>query len=65
MAKGGRTSTTWKPTWRHGKTRTIRVPVAIADDVIELARALDEQNPTVQKLLEQLKHSFDTRDVSC
>ncbi|MDJ0727192.1 MAG: hypothetical protein QNJ38_18995 [Prochloraceae cyanobacterium] len=42
MPRGGRRSTTWKPTWKHGKTRTIRVPIVLADSILDLARILDE-----------------------
>ena len=42
MPRGGRRSTTWKPTWKHGKTRTIRVPIVLADSILNLARTLDE-----------------------
>ncbi len=42
MPRGGRRSTTWKPTWKHGKTRTIRVPIVLADSILNLARILDE-----------------------
>lgn len=42
MAKGGRRSTSYTPTWKHGKTRTIRVPVNLAEKALELTRALDE-----------------------
>ena len=36
----------FKPTWQHGKTRTIRVPVALADKVLSYARTLDSGNVT-------------------
>lgn len=42
MAKGGRRSTSYTPTWKHGKTRTIRVPIALADQALEIVRDLDE-----------------------
>ena len=42
MPRGGRRSTTWKPTWKHGKTRTIRIPILLADSILNLARILDE-----------------------
>lgn len=32
----------YKPKWKSGKTRTIRVPIAIADRVLELAHQIDE-----------------------
>ncbi len=45
MPRGGRRSTTWKPTWKHGKTRTIRVPIVLAESILNLARILDEGFP--------------------
>ena len=32
----------FKPKWRSGKTQTIRVPIAIADQVLEAAKLIDE-----------------------
>lgn len=34
--------TSYKPKWKSGKTRTIRVPVAIAEQVLEVAHQIDE-----------------------
>ncbi|MDJ0899722.1 MAG: hypothetical protein QNJ55_13015 [Xenococcus sp. MO_188.B8] len=31
----------YTPKWRSGKTKTIRVPIAIADQVLEVARKID------------------------
>lgn len=43
MPRGGRREGAGgKPTWKNGKTKTIRVPVALADQIIEIARELDE-----------------------
>lgn len=43
MTRGGyREGAGGKPTWRHGKTKTIRVPEILADQVMEYARKLDE-----------------------
>ncbi|MBD2491144.1 hypothetical protein [Aulosira sp. FACHB-615] len=41
--KGGRTSTSWETgsSWRSGKTKLIRVPEAIADEVMRCARTID------------------------
>lgn len=41
-----RNSTTWEAgsIWRTGKTKVIRVPEAIADEVMAYARALDRGN---------------------
>ncbi len=44
----------YKPKWRSGKTQTIRVPIAIADKVLEAARLIDESNePLLQVLREE------------
>ncbi len=32
----------FKPQWNHGITKTIRVPIAIAAQVLEYARELDK-----------------------
>ncbi|NET10556.1 MAG: hypothetical protein F6K09_10300 [Merismopedia sp. SIO2A8] len=43
MPRGGkRPGAGGKPTWKHGKTRTIRVPIALADEILAFARNLDE-----------------------
>jgi hypothetical protein len=43
MSRGGkREGAGGKPTWRTGKTGTIRVPIAIAKKVLKFARELDE-----------------------
>lgn len=39
--KGGRRTTTWKPTWKSGATMVIRVPLALAPDLLRIARHLD------------------------
>lgn len=42
MPKGGkREGAGGKPTWKHGKTKVIRVPIALADEILEYARKLD------------------------
>lgn len=43
MARGGyREGSGGVSTWRHGKTKTIRVPEALAVQILEIARELDE-----------------------
>lgn len=42
MTRGGKRSTSWAPSWRHGPTKTIRVPIALAEQILAFARALDE-----------------------
>lgn len=42
MNRGGcRRGAGRKPGWRHGRTQTIRVPVALAEQMLEMARKLD------------------------
>lgn len=44
MPRGGkRPGAGVKPTWKNGRTKTIRVPIAIAEDVLKLARELDDK----------------------
>ena len=49
------TLTKFKPKWRSGKTQTIRVPIAIADKVLEVARLIDEH---------KLPYNTDTSDIN-
>ena len=35
----------YTPKWQSGKTKTIRVPIAIADCVLEAARKIDNNEP--------------------
>jgi hypothetical protein len=61
--------------WQHGQTRTIRVPVALADRILAFARQLDSgesidtsELPDAPNLLNQLKAKrkktkCDLRDV--
>lgn len=48
MARGGaRSNAGAKAKWKHGKTKTIRVPEVFADQVIDYAKKLDDQQPSV------------------
>jgi hypothetical protein len=60
MSKGGRRSTTWNPAWNLGKTKVIRIPEAIADELIEIARHLDSGN----KCVLQDKNEIDVSHVT-
>lgn len=45
MAKGGkREGAGGKPSWKHGKTKPVRVPEALAEKILEIARVLDEDS---------------------
>ncbi len=47
MPRGGaRDNSGRKPKWNLGETKAIRVPVAIADTILEIAKRIDEgENP--------------------
>lgn len=47
MPRGGaRENSGRKPKWNLGATKAIRIPVAIADTILEIARRIDEgENP--------------------
>lgn len=70
MGRGGyRQGSGAKPKWKSGETTTIRVPVALADRIIGIARKLDDGKSidcdTKPKLdLTQLKvYKLHGRDV--
>ncbi len=46
----------YKPKWNLGKTKTIRVPIAIAEEVLEFAHQLDERySPDTSELFDKEK----------
>ncbi len=49
--RGGKTSTTWKPSWNKGKTTVIRVPEVLADQLMLIARTLDNDEDTKSSLV--------------
>lgn len=52
MARGGKRSTTWSSSWNLGKTKLVRVPIAIADDLKKIARQIDEGKLDLDCLLQ-------------
>lgn len=43
MARGGaRLNAGAKAKWKHGKTKTIRVPEVLADQILEYSKKLDD-----------------------
>jgi hypothetical protein len=63
MPRGGkREGAGSKPKWKHGKTRTIRVPVELADQILELAKKLDQGEALVcrSEIQEIAKIDYDT-----
>lgn len=51
---GGKTSGTWDAKW-HSKTKAVRVPIAIADQLVEIAKIVDAGNADIADVLELLK----------
>ena len=48
MGRGGfRPNAKGKPSWKHGKTKTIRVPVALVDEILAAARVIDSGGKVV------------------
>jgi hypothetical protein len=39
------------PSWNLGRTRTIRVPIVIADQLVEIARKMDHGEPIEANVL--------------
>lgn len=58
------------PKWKHGKTRTIRVPIALADQILDYAHQLDEGKAIAtqdqnKKLHEALTQVIDALKQVC
>ncbi|MBN4004756.1 hypothetical protein [Nostoc sp. LPT] len=51
MSKKGGPGIPWQPRWNSGKTKTIRVPIALVPQVLEYARALDGANDPLKYLV--------------
>ena len=63
MPRGGkREGAGAKFKWKHGKTKTIRVPVELADRLLELAKKLDEGETVVPQsdIKETANIDYDT-----
>lgn len=44
MPRGGkREGAGGKPTWKNGKTKTIRVPIVLAEEILRIAKELDDK----------------------
>ena len=43
MSKKGGPGIPWQPRWNSGKTTLIRVPIALKDDILAYARAVDSK----------------------
>lgn len=65
MPRGGkRKGSGAKSTWRHGKTKTIRVPIVLADKILELAKELDQNISCLNKEIVNKSDSIDSETQS-
>ncbi|MCC5626466.1 hypothetical protein [Nostoc sp. CHAB 5715] len=58
MLRPGQNSTSFPPAWNHGKTQTIRVPVALAEQILEYAYAIDSGHVMDQQMILRAIDSF-------
>lgn len=49
MPKGGRRSTTWNSSWVNVPTKLVRVPIAIAEEILTLAHRIDRGEKIVKE----------------
>ena len=56
--RGGRRKTSWSESWNHGKTKVIRVPESLCDQIMEYARSLDCGAAAPHVSQEQLQKTF-------
>ncbi|WP_190240913.1 hypothetical protein [Nostoc sp. 'Peltigera membranacea cyanobiont' 210A] len=54
----GKNQTSWQPAWNNGKTRTIRVPVVLAEQILEYAYAVDSGHVMDQQMILRAIDSF-------
>lgn len=48
---GGKTSGTWDAKW-HSKTKAIRVPESFSEELLEIARLVDQGKVDIKDILE-------------
>jgi hypothetical protein len=58
MLKPGKNDTSWQPGWNHGKTQMLRVPIALAPQILDYARALDSGINMKQQIILQFIDQF-------
>lgn len=53
MGNPQRTTTTWTSgsTWQNGATKTIRIPIALANQIMDYARELDNNNAVTRGIV--------------
>ena len=50
--------------WKHGKTRTIRVPITLADEILDYAHQLDEGNAIATQDQDKKLHEALTQVIA-
>jgi hypothetical protein len=62
MPRGGKRSTTWESPWRNGRTKLVRVPEALTQEILAYALQLDkgEAPPVTDKNEAALKEAADS-----
>ena len=65
-AMGVKTKTSYQPKWKHGETKTIRVPIALEKDILKIAKALDNEYINADDILELFLSGkrLDTRQIN-
>lgn len=65
MARGGaRSNSGAKGKWKHGKTKSIRVPEELADQILEYAHKLDENAKIESETESKINHSLTSDSVT-
>ncbi|MDJ0714230.1 MAG: hypothetical protein QNJ54_08405 [Prochloraceae cyanobacterium] len=66
MSRGGyRQGAGRKAGWRHGETQTIRVPVALREQLLEIARQLDNREFIPDRTYSELNALLGEWQVKC
>lgn len=64
MTRGGkREGAGGKPAWKHGRTKPVRVPIVLADAILEIARVLDSRDLEDSENIEKLSGSQQRAQV--
>ena len=65
MTRGGvRSNSGAKGKWKHGKTKSIRVPEELADQILEYAHKLDENAKIESETESKINHSLTSDSVT-
>ncbi|MDJ0799777.1 MAG: hypothetical protein QNJ51_23705 [Calothrix sp. MO_167.B12] len=66
MGRGGyRRNAGRKASWRHGETKTIRVPIALREELLEIGKQLDQGEYICQATYSQLQAILNAWQSKC